>query len=134
MKAPQTTGIMYTACKVGQLLSLLTLGLGTVVTWIVEVYLALELSLESDRKYAGFTNPDNVNEYISALTNVAPSIVLKWAVISTFLTVVLLSFKRVRAYGKSYIVSSAVFIAFCFAATALSHQIIRTHLAQIVGI
>mgnify|MGYP006146603675 CR=1 FL=1 len=134
MKLPKVTAVTYTILKAMQLFSLFALGLSTIVTWIVEIYFALELSLESDRKYGGFSDPESVNEYIKALANIAPSAVVLCLIVGVVLTSLLLILKRAREHNKSYIVSCYVFIFFCFIATAFAHAIIKQQLTNIIGI
>lgn len=133
MKHITAKTVLFHVAKSTQLFSLFALGLSTVALWIIEIFLALDLSLETQRKFSGFTDTTSTNEYVASLTDIAPTIVIKWLVLSMALTAALLLIKRVRTHGKSYVVGSAVFIVFCLLAAALAHDIVRTNLSTLAA-
>ncbi len=104
----------------------------TILHWIMMIVIASNFALVQSLENTEFRDSKAINNDISQIVNSQSMIVLRWVIIASIATALLVLIKRFRKYEKPLLIDSAVVLIFCFVSVALSNFIIRTFLAKIV--
>lgn len=127
MKHDKIKIVLYWLTRILQRVSLFNLGIATIVYWVVNVAIALDLSFAGAQKNAPvFNDPQDTQKTVELIQSTMNTIIIQALVIASVATIIFLAFKRVRTNEKRLLVDSVVFISFCLVSVVLATFIIRS--------
>lgn len=131
-KKHPTSSLLYYIGRISHRLLLCMVVATTIVYWIVLIFSVCLVDFIHFSPNAKPTDPAAASHELSMFINLVSQPVLKWAVVLSAVTLILLCIKRFRTYDKPMLVDGIVIAAFCLISVAFGAPIVRAFLTGIV--
>lgn len=103
----------------------------TIIHWIVLIVITGNFALATSLENNKFKNSEALNSDITKIINAQSMVVLRWIIIGSVVTALIIMIKRFRKYEKPLLIDSAVILLFCLLSVVFSQTIVKAFLANI---
>ena len=122
---------LYYISRVFQRVALFLVIGATITHWTIIIVISANIKFISSLENSKFKNSEQTNELISRVINAQSLVVLRWLIIATVITSLLLFIKRFRKYEKTMLVDSATILIFCMLSVIFAQIIVKAFVSKI---
>ena len=122
---------LYYIGRVFQRVALFLVIGATITHWTIIIVISANIKFISSLENSKFKNSEQTNELISRVIDTQSVVVLRWLIIATVITLLLLFIKRFRKYEKAMLVDSATIIILCMLSVIFAQIIVKAFVSKL---
>jgi hypothetical protein len=122
---------LYYISRAAQRAALFMIIGATIIHWIIVISITVNTQFISSIDNIEYKNTQQTNELISRVIDTQSLVVLRWFIIATVITFLLLFIKRFRKYEKTLLVDSTTILILCMFSVVFSQMIVRAFISSL---
>lgn len=103
----------------------------TIIHWIVLIVITGNFAFATSLENNKFKSSEALNSDITKIINAQSMMALRWVVIASAVTALILLIKRFRKYEKPLFIDSAVLLIFCLLSVVFSQLIVKSFISKV---